>query len=196
MTVYDPGPYSLTIDYVVSQLRHTLEVQCDTDGTPAIGTLPSAVTLRTRDTSGVTLAVGANAFWALYRALLPSTALAASYTLWKRTAGIADKTFISGGDFTVPNGGSVGAAILTWQAVMTMRTGNGHIMKIEQMEGTAAGSFRLPIAAAGIPEFDDLADYLLSGDNWIQSRDRSFPVAKLNLALGQNEKTFRARNRQ
>jgi len=196
MTVYEPGLYSLTIDYIEDRLHHTLEVQCDVEGSPAIGTPPSAVTLRTRDTAGVLLTVGANAFWELFRETLATTTTASSYVLWKREPGISDKTFISGGDFTNPNGGGTGPAVPCWQAVISMRTGNGHIMKIEAIEGVMGGSFRLPIAASGVAFVDDLANYLLSGDNWVQSRDRSFPVAKLNLSLGQNEKTFRARNRQ
>lgn len=196
MTVYEPGPYSVTIDMVQSSLKHTVELQCDTVGSPAIGTAPTAVTLRSRDGTGVLLSGAVNAFWDLYRLFLPATTAASSYVLWKREPGIADKTFISGGDMTIPNGGSVGPVVLCWQAVMTMRTGNGHIMKINAMEPVTGGSFRLPIAASGVAAADDLATYLLSNDNWVQSRDRSFPVAKLNLALGQNEKTFRARNRQ
>jgi hypothetical protein len=196
MTVYEPGPYSVTIDYVQTSLKHTIELQCDTVGAPAIGTAPSAVTLRSRDGTGVLLNGAADAFWDLFRVFLPATTAASSYVLWKREPGISDKTFISGGDLTTPNGGGVGPVVLCWQAVMTMRTGNGNIMKINAMEPVTGGSFRLPIAASGVLFADALATYLLSGDNWVQSRDRSFPVAKLNLALGQNEKTFRARNRQ
>lgn len=196
MTVYDPGPYTFTIDYVQTGLHHTFEVQCDTDGAPAIGTPPSAVTMRTRDTTGILLNGAADALWDVLRPLFPTTTQASSYVLWKRTAGIADKTFISGGDFTLPNGSSASPAVLNWQAVVSMRTGGGHIMKLELMEGILGAQYRLPIAAAGVSVVNDLATYLLSGSNFVQSRDRSFPVARLNLSLGQNEKTFRARNRQ
>ena len=194
MVAFRAGPYTVEIPYIVDGLDHKLEFNCDTLGAAVPGSAPTAVMLRTRDTEGVNLDVGVNAAWAVIKPVMATGALASTYTLWKRNVNNDDKLFISAGSLSSPNG-SGGAYVPASQAIMTLRAGGGNVLKITLMESVFTRKDRVSIDSSGVPGLVAVADYCLTMDSWIMARGQSFPVAKLNVSFGNNDKTEERRYR-
>lgn len=195
MTTFPRGPYLIEIPMVFNELSHSLTFNCDILGTPAPGDAPSSISFRTRGSVAVTVEDGVNAAWAELRQLFNATTLAATYTLWKTRTTNNNLDFVSAGTLTLANGSGVAANIPASQLTMTWRSAAGNTMRVNLLEHNVPGSSRVPIAAAGNVFISSFNDYVLSDDNWISARDRSFPVAALNASFGQNEKVFNRRYR-
>lgn len=195
MTQYPAGPYTLEFPTIFNELGHVIELNCDAVGTPTTGDDPTTVFLRTRDNVGATLDDSANAIWDLLRAFFNATTLCSTYNLWKRNPDNNDRLFISGGVLANPNGSSATANVPANQCVMTWRSGNGNIMKISLVENIITSNSRVPLASSTAPMVTALSAFVLSDANVIMARDRSFPVASMNVSFSQNEKVFNRRFR-
>lgn len=195
MTAFPPGPFLLDIPYVQTGEVHHFTANCDVVGDQSIGIPPTVVTMRTKGSGPQILSGAVTALWAVIRPLLPSTTLANSYVLWKYNGNNLDKTFISGGTLTAPNGSNVAAAILAQQMILTYRSGGGHIGKLVVNDVPFGSNARAPLGSGTFGETIPVKTYLLSDDCIVMARDRSFPVAGLNEAAGQNEKLWRRRYR-
>lgn len=195
MTRYPAGPYTLEIPYIVSNISHTVEVNCDVIGTPSAGDNPIDVTMRTKDGDGATLSTCANALWDVLRPLWTSAVIASTYTLWRRNANNNDKEFVSGGLLVSPNGSGVGTLVLASQVTATWRSAKGGIVKLVLQEVIpGATNTRNPITPGDIWVYP-ISQFILGTGNFVTARDRSFPVSAMNASYGQNEKLFNRRFR-
>lgn len=187
MAQYPPGPYQLEIPYITEGFTHYFHVNCDAIGDPAIGTAPLDVDMRTKGSGPTSLVLSANLLWATMRTAFSSQTLATNYTLWKYNTSNQDRIFISGGDLETPNGSAGAAPVLAWGAIYTYRTGLGNVGKLQIMEPAIGLNTRAPMGST--PGFNGptVKAYLLGSTNIVMARDRSFPVAAMNEALGQNE---------
>lgn len=193
-----PGPYGLEIEYVVKLRAHSLLVNCVTVGAPAPGTPAASVSLATKAGGSILVNQAANDLWGIVRLSLQTVnAAATGWTLWKYIPGGDDKTFICAGSLTIATGANAGGTIDASYQMISMRTGNGGIMKItilDTIHGQQNQAAITPNAAAlTVPE--RLSAYLLSGSNWILGRDDSYPVAALRASYGQNETVWKKINR-
>lgn len=196
MATFPAGPYTLEYQGSVGSLVHLLTFNCDTVGTPDIGTPPLDVFLETRDHAGSTLADAANALWDVVRPLFGPTYLCSTYTLWKRVPENTEKIFISAGTLTNPNGtGAAGSTVLSSQITGTWRSALGNVMKVVLLEAATTRVDSVPIPSSGDVWFIPLSTFILSPAGFVMARDRSFPVAPMKVSYGQNEKIFNRRNR-
>ena len=197
MPQYPPGPFSVQIPYIVQGISHNFEFNCDVLGNPAIAADPQFIDLRTRDGQGASLQYCVNTLWASLRMALHLSTIASTYTLWRRNQNNSERAFVSGGTLTPVNGGEGGTIQLAHQNTLIWRSAGGSFLRIVILEGVFGGNESVPYptaAATGTP-FDDINTFLLSGENWVMARDRSFPVVPLSLSNGQNEKVWRRRFR-
>jgi hypothetical protein len=196
MTAFPAGPYILEIPYIVADEGHSLRVNCDVTGSPAIGSAPSSITLETKDGDGILLNGGADEFWDAVRPLMSSDASATAYILWRANEDNNDLTFISGGTLTTPNGASGGDPILTSQATYTWRSGRGNWGRIQIMDQPIPLLSKGPLLSTGQSVVNALSTYILGGTSFIMARDRSFLVVPLNASFDpQNQKLFNRRYR-
>jgi hypothetical protein len=195
MTVRPPGPFLLDIPYVQTGEVHHFTVNCDVVGPATIGLAPTVVTMRSQGSGPLLLSGAADDLWDVVRPLMPDTTVATQYVLWKYNGTNLDKTFISGGTLTAPNGSSDGDVVLASQAIFTFRSGGGNTGKLVVNDTPIDSNFRGPWGTGGIGVTAALKTYLLSPDCIVMARDRSFPVAALNESFGQNEKLWRRRYR-
>lgn len=195
MTQYPRGPYILRIDYTQNQLTHTLDLNVDVIGDAVTGTAPADITLRSRAGGGVLLNGAADEIWGVIRPNLPTSTTASSYALFKPNVNNNDLLFISGGILTQPNGSSTNTVVPASQATLTWRSGNGNIAKMVLLEHVYASNSRTSLGASGTAAIEAINTYVLSDNNVLMARDRSFPVVPLNVSFGQNEKTFNRRYR-
>lgn len=194
--IFPRGPYLLDIPYLTSGMTHHLKINCDTLATPTVGQDPDDIAMRTKGSvPDTTLHAAANALWTAIRQIFSNTTLASVYSLFKTNEANEDLEFISGGSLTTPNGGSIAVPTLMWQLTMTYRSGNGHIGKVELMETVISSNDRYPFGGGSIGETVAIKNYVMGANNIIMARDRSFPIAPLNEASGQNERLFRKRHR-
>lgn len=195
MTVHQPGPFLLDIPYVQTSEVHHFTVNCDVIGDADIGISPTVVTLRSKGSGPLILSGAVDALWTVIRPLMPATTIATQYVLWKYNGTNLDKTFISGGTLTAPNGSSIGAVKLASQLIMTYRTGAGNIGKLNVNDTPFDLNIHAPLGSGGIGETAAVKTYLLSAGCIVAGRDRAFPVAALNESAGQNEKLWKRRYR-
>lgn len=195
MTVRPPGPYLLDIPYVQTGEVHHFTVNCDVVGPATIGLSPTVITMRSQGSGPLILAGAADDLWDVIRPIMPATTIASQYVLWKYNGTNLDKTFISGGTLTTPDGSSVGAVVLASQAIFTFRSGAGNIGKLVVNDTPITLNTRGPLGTSSIGVTAAIKTYLLSANCIVMARDRSFPVAGLNESFGQNEKLWRRRYR-
>jgi len=190
MPTRKPGPYLLVIPYFVSTIRHEFTINCDTVGTPVIGSDPAILEMRNRGGSSTALASAANALWGAMRALLSTSVVALSYELFKVNQTNGKRSFVSGGTLSAPNGSSAGVTIPAKQATLTFRTGSANIMKLELIGVPITRDDISPLASGATGETAAIKNYILGPSNIAWGRDRAFPVAGLNEAFTQNEKAY------
>lgn len=195
MTTRPPGPFLLDIPYVNTGEVHHFTINCDVVGPATVGISPSVVTMRTKGSGPMILSGSVDALWTVIRPLMPASTIASQYVLWKYNGTNLDKTFISGGTLTSPNGSSIGAVVLASQLIMTFRSGGGNIGKLNVNDTPFALNIHVPLGSGSIGETAAVKTYLLSDDCIVMARDRSFPVAALNESAGQNEKLWKRRYR-
>lgn len=195
MTAFKAGPYTLQFPQIQEGLSHSLEFNVDILGTAPTGTPPEDVNLRTRDGTGISLDLGANALWGVLRAEFNALTLCSTYALWKRNTDNDERLFVSAGTLDSINGTSGIANTPAGEAIYTFRSGAGGVMKITLLECNVNGNAKLPLASDTYSSVPALRAYVLSGENIIWARDRSWPVAPMNSSYGQNEKVWARRYR-
>lgn len=194
MTAYPAGPFVLKIPMVVAGLTHTITLNCDTIGAAVPGTDPFSITMRNKGGDGIILDAAVDLFWTAIRDLFGTDALASTYALWKTNDLNSELEFISAGSLTPPNG-LVGVYVPAQQCTWTWRSGAGNIAKLALIETTLTGNTRVPLTSITTGPIPAVNNYVLSADNILMARDRSFPVAAMNFSQGQNEKVFEKRFR-
>lgn len=195
MTVHYPGPYEVRIPYVVGTLPHEFKANLIVAGAvPLPGADPDDITVVTRSASQ-SLQAAVDGFWTFYRGLLGTDTTATTFELWRYPTPGSNAVFVTSGNLTVPNGGA-STSIPAQQCTLTFRTGLGHIMRIVAIESSVAGNTRSPLSTAGSGGPNTVAAYVLGPNGWLIGRDDAFPIAPLNLSLGQNEQVFEKRYRQ
>lgn len=194
MPVNLPGPYELEFDltgWTSPNRTHKIRFNVIAVGNPAVGTLPTAITMQKLGGGTGTLASTANQIWEYLRLFWATSISASGYTLWKYVPGTYAKDFITAGTLTNPaasaSGGTPGH-----QLTMTFRSGNGGIAKVVLLETNQSGNTRVTLSPnpAGTPP-QRLAAYLLSVDSIVIGRDDAFLVSALRDARGENEALFR-----
>lgn len=196
MATYPPGPYILDIPYTVSGLSHNLTINCDVIGTPAIGAAPNTIELETKNGEGILLSGAADELWGVLRPAMTTQALASTYTLWKANEDNGEKTFVSGGSLTTPNGSLVDAPMLTSQVTLTWRSARGNYARLQIMESAFAGAARLPLLSSGHAVLYAISAYVLGPTSVVMARDRSFLIVPMNASFDpQNGTLHNRRNR-
>ncbi len=188
-----PGPYEVEFTYTVTGITHTARLNCDVSGTPTPGDLPATIDLKLRSGGTVQLDTAVIAWINLIKFNFFTGVTFDNFTLWKYTAGTFDRIFISTGAIALI-GTSAVATNLSHMDTSTFRTIEGNGMKLVFMESVNVSISRIPYAAVGVPT-KAVFDFVTSTLNWILARDTSYPIAPLNFIGGQNEATFRSRNR-
>jgi hypothetical protein len=191
-----PGPYEIEFNLVgwLSPTReHVFRVSCLALGSPAAGSLPTAIDIQKMGGSTAKLNIVANQFWEFLRQLHGTGISCNGYQLWRYVTGTLAKDFVSAGTVTNPLGtGGAGTGVAAHQNTLTFRSANGGVLKLVILEGTGAGDTRTTLIpnVAGTPQAK-LAAYILSADNVAIARDDSYPVAALRDSRGQNERIWR-----
>jgi hypothetical protein len=194
MATNPPGPFLFVIPTITDGLSHDITVNCDVYAEPDPGTDPGDVNMRTKDGEGASLSACANNFWAIVRAAFGTTTLASTFTLYKLGVNNNDRQFISAGTLATPNG-QFGTYVPAQQLTMTWRGGGGGIAKLQLMECNVAGNSRVPSVSSVESVIVGINTFIMSDENFLMARERSFPVASMNASLGQNEKVWRRRFR-
>lgn len=194
-----PGPYEVRLSYQTTSaavaLDHTQRLNCDLTAIPTPGDDFSNINLKTR--GGIAtpdLAAAMEAWLALIAERFFTSTTFGTIELWSYTPLTYDATFISAYSPTIAAGLSVTVTNPMMQEVMTFRTQEGGIMRVQLMEGVIATNERSPYPTLNA-DIDAIFDFVKSSVNWILARDTSYPFAALNHLGGQNEKLFRQRFR-
>jgi hypothetical protein len=194
------GPYTIKIDYTVTvtsvPFTHTVEVNVSALGSPAVGTIATAVNLATRSGGSLAFSTAANDFWNLFRMALSTSVVATTATLFRYDGpGIGD-VFISAVALTNTTGASGTGVNPGHEMILTLRTGIGGVMKINYLEDIGLLKTRTALTAnsVGTPA-QRMAAYLLSGSSVVHGRGAAFPVALMNESQTFNEAIEKARFR-
>lgn len=196
-----PGPYSIEYKYSVTNgsqaLTHSLELSCAIIGNPAVGTVPGAIAVQTKSGASLALLTAVNDVWNIIRTGLNTVvAVNQGWTLWKYVPNTLARDFITAGTVTNPQGTQAGQAAMAAQTKLTFRSANGGILQTNLFEGSLGGTSVSTLIPAGTGQWQVVyAAYLLSASGWVIARDDSYPVAALNVSLGQNEAIFNKRYR-
>ena len=194
-----PGPYEIEYELTgwTSPTRsHVFRVSCLAVGSPAAGSLPTAIDIQKQGGSTAKLNVVANQLWEFIRLFYPNTIQCPGYQLWRYVPGTLAKDFISTGTLTNPISAGTGTITAAQQLTLTFRSANGGILKLVLLETNQTGDARIVLLnnAAGTPP-QKLASYVMSADNVIMARDDAFIVTPLRDSRGQNERIWREINR-
>lgn len=190
-----PGPWQVIYHYTYDNLDHILSVNCDLDVVGDVGDPFTEFDVKLRSGGTQALETAVDDFIDLLRPWWYTDVTISHCELWKYTALSFDKTWYSAltlglaGTATDPTNP---ASEIIW----TMRTQEGGILKITQEEtkSTSYSKVAWGSLGAGTPG-DLLGDYLEAPTNWILARDTSYPIARLSLLPGQNERIFKQRYR-
>lgn len=200
MAINYPGPYEVRLYYSTSVsslvLQHSARYNVYVDGTPAPGTPFSDINVLRRDNSPFALDGEVDDWVALMKDLYNSTAGIATIDyaeLWKYEPESFDASFISTYPINVA-GGSATALSPYSQVIVTFRSAEGGVMKLNFMETIIAAGARdtLPFSNTTL---DAMADAVVAGTvPWV-ARDGGYPFACIASYPGQNEALFKRRLR-
>lgn len=189
-----PGPYEIeyTITGFTAPVReHKIRINTIAIGTPAPGTLPTAITLQKAGGGTATLAAVADQAWSFLRQFWPAAIVCAGYQFWKYVPSTYAKDFIATGAVTNPTG-TGGGVNPKHQITMTFRSANGGILKTVLLETAMTGDTQtalVPNGAGTAPQ--KWAAYLLSADGPAIAADDAYPILALRDSRGENERLFR-----
>lgn len=165
---------------------HKLRSNVMAQGSPVVGSAPTAIDINLRGGTTANLQVVADTMWGFYRLIYPNTISVASFSLWRWVTNTA-REFVSAGVMGTP-AGSTGAVVQSWQTTLTFRSGNGGIAKLVFIESNLSGNQRaalVPNAAGTAPQ--RIAAYAISAGSPLQALDNGFLVAALRDNRGENE---------
>jgi len=193
-----PGPYEIEFTltgWTLPAREHVLRVSVAAVGSPAVGSLPTAVDIQKMGGSTAKLNIVANQMWEFIRLFYSNTISCTGYQLWRYVTGTLGKDFISTGTVTNPLC-SGAAGVNSGQITQTYRSANGGILKIVLLESNQAGDTRTTLVPSAVGTASQrLAAYIMSADNPVLARDDAYPINPLRDSRGQNEKIWRLINR-
>lgn len=200
MTAYKSGPYRAEMDYytpIGSQvLRHTMKLNCAAVGSPAPGSAPTSVLMQTSGGGTVDFAEAAQTFWSFLRQGVPATVTVTLMNLFAITPGTDEGVFICSAILSPTMGAVAAVPLPAREETLTFRSAKGSYMAIDLQEGVNSSDTQVPLVPASSGVWNSvIAYYILSSDNWIACRDRSWPVAPMRLSSTQNEHTYKKRFR-
>jgi hypothetical protein len=181
----------------VSNLTHSLQLNCLAPTNPIAGTALASITLATKSGGTLAASTAVEQLWGFVRPFFSSATTVVGATLWKYVANSYEKNFISAYSGNLAAGSNAAALNPAHQSILSFRSGNGGIMYVNLVDDATTGLTRTsnpPNAAGGIAP--QLANYMLGANSCWLARDNGFPIASLNYLGGQNEAIFKRRNRQ
>lgn len=188
-----PGPFTLDYTYTVSGLQHTMSTNLDMSFPAGRGDPFIDWSIANRSMVATTLKTYSDAFIALLRPFFHTGVTFDTATLFSVAPLSFDKVWEAEEAI-----GLLGTAVLppdlSKQRIFTMRTLEGGVAKIVLMEGTSILDNQRTEAAYGAAELA-LTAFLIDVDSAMLGRDTSFLIANIRASDGQNEKTWRQRNR-
>jgi len=191
-----PGPYEIEFNlsgWTSPARTHVHRINCIALSNPPAGTLVTAIDMQKQGGATAKLNVVANQYWEFIRLIYPNTITCVGYTLWKYVTGTYAKDFIAAGTVTNAAGSNVSAIVTAWEVVLSFRSANGGIMKLQYMESSLSGDARATLIPSSVGQpAQRLAAYIMSADNVAIARDDSFMVAALRDSRGQNEAIWRS----
>lgn len=195
-----PGPYVVTFEYGANvgslNLNHEHSVNCAVVGSPAVGTPASSILVSTLGGSTKALSTAIDEYWAFLRLSLSTTSVVSQVILWEITPSSYERNFITAYALTPAAGSDLAAPAGSREVTLTFRSGKGSTMQINVQESVDIFDTRSALVSnPGGAWYQRVSSYVLSTGGWITCRDRSFPVAPLNVAGTQNEHTYKKRNR-
>jgi hypothetical protein len=201
MTVLNyPGPYQLRLYYTtaptgLTPMTHVAKYNCDFSPAPNPGDTFASMTVKRRGLGVYNFATYMTDWANLLKPMLSSNANnTIDYAeLWKYDVGTFNASFISALGLAVA-GTTALAALPAVQNMITFRTLEGGIMKLNILESWSGGSDidTPPFTQAGL---EAIANFVTgTGNAWLGA-DTSYPFATKALYPGQNEALWRKRYR-
>lgn len=188
-----PGPFTLDFTYTVDGLQHRMSTNLGMSITADIGDPFTAWTIANRSMVAITLKVYSDTLIGLLRVFHNTAVTFDTATLFSVIPLTFDKVWQSEETIGLL-GTQVSAFSLAKQRIITYRTLEGGVSKIVLMESVnILDNQRGP--AAYTPEEIALSAFILDLDSAMLGRDTSFLIADIRASDGQNEKTWRQRNR-
>jgi len=206
MTINYPGPFEIRTLYTslpaaAPILQHTQKLNIDLVGDPAQGQTFDNYNVVDKDgDTAVQLDTFVEAYLVLFNKLFAATMTIDAVELWKYPVFQSfDAVFWSSYDPVAAAGTGAGVNVPAGQDIYTFRTQEGGVLKLNLMEG---------IAQAGVPKAYSVlsadqkavVDFFLDGNGATFSavllgRDTSYPFSFIKNYPGQNEGTWKQRNR-
>lgn len=188
-----PGPYTLDFTYTVSGIQHLMSTNLSMSVVADIGDPFADWSIANRSALPVTLEAWSDGLIALLRPFFFTGVTFDTATLFSVAPLSFDKVWqseetigLAGTEVTTPD--------LSKQRIFTMRSVEGGVAKLVLMEGSQILDDQRGPAAYGPAELA-LTAYLISADAATLARDTSFLIANIRVSDGQNEQTWRQRNR-
>jgi len=200
MALNFPGPYEVRLFYTVTGtsavIQHEARYNIRVDPEPAPGDPFSSISVLRRDDSPFDLDGEIDDWVVMMKALFTNQGTATTIDfaeLWKYEDESFDAEFVSTYPIAVA-GTSATATSASGQVIVTFRTTNGGVMKLSFMETVISPGVvdTLPFANAAL---DTIADEVVAGTVPWMGRDNGYPFACIAAYPGQNEATFKRRNR-
>jgi len=188
-----PGPYEVRVNYLTNEpasvATHELRLSCRMNTiadpgdpfdqwTPYVKNGTFAATLNTRVDSLIT--------W--IKPFFHSAVTFVNAELWEYVEGSFDAAYRSAYALGVVGTG-VAATVVGSQSILTLRTFNGGIMKIDLRGTNISPAAKTAIPGSGI--IYDLAQYMIAATNPWWARDNSYAAVPLFWLPGQNEHAFK-----
>jgi hypothetical protein len=197
MAINFPGPYEIRLFYTCSSgnviIEHQARYNLDLSATPTPGDAFSVLSAVTRDAVNVPLDDAIDAWIVLIKGAFNSTTTFIRAELWAYEPNSFDASFISVYDIAVA-GTSGTATVAAQQSMLTFRTLEGGVLKLNFMESITPGQ-AIDAPPYTPSQWEDVRAFVLSGSNWILGRDTSYPFAAIAHYPGTNEALFKKRFR-
>ena len=196
-----PGPYQVRILYGSGDLSpggnisHLASLNLDLTAVPSPGAAFTTINALTK--GGVLtpqLDVAMEAWLTLIALMFENITDFGIVELWSFVPDTFNATFISAYTPVANIGTSVQPNLAASQAILTFRTNEGGILRLNFMEAVfpPAASQLYPTLNVGL---DAIFDFTASDASWILGRDTSYINAPLRFLPGQNERLFKQRFR-
>jgi hypothetical protein len=199
MTINFPGPFELRLNYTTQitnvTFGHQARYNVILNPEPSPGTAFADIDIDLRGGGSALLDTYCASWITLIDELYNSTtATFQNWELWKYTPLSFEASFVSAQDIGV-NGSSGAALFAAGQSILSFRTLEGGIMKLNFMESivSAAASDPAPYTPSGL---EAIRTFILGTTNGFLGRDTSYPFASIAHYPGQNEVLFKKRFRQ
>lgn len=195
MALNFPGPFEVRISYTTNETpvaiaAHQLRLSCNMSTIGDPGDPFSAFIPFERSGSAISnLETKVSDLMGVVRPLFVAGVDFSVAELWEYTAGSFDAIFRSSLQISLPGTGA-GTTTIAGQAVLTMRTTAGGVMKVD-LRGTNFApqtTITFPVSPGSL---FNLANHFLASTNIWWGRDNSYPLAALRFLPGQNEKAWR-----